>query len=237
MKNLIFYILIVISIQVSAQEKKEAMIDVVGSAKISVRPDVGILNIRLSETKSKMNEAVTALSKKANYYLKVIEDLGFEKEKVKTTNFSISKNRVYVNRQYIDSGHIAAQNIKLEFPYNKKMLAKILDELSESKEQVDFSFSFKLSDKLKKDIQLQVIDKAINDANVKSKRIASAAEVNLVKIKKISYGHSGNVNSPMRYSREASYASDLGNSGGKSYNFTPDDIIISDNIKIIWIVE
>lgn len=238
MKHLIFYILIISSIQLSAQEKKEAIIDVVGSAKVSVSPDIGVLNIRLSDIQPQMNEVVSSLGKKSNYYLELLQELGFKEEEIKTTNFSISKNRVYVKRQYVDSGYIASQSIKLEFTYDKKVLTKILNRFSKSKEQIDFSFNFKLSEELKKKVQLQIIENAIEDAKIKSKTIANSAELNLVKIKKIAYGHgTSSVNNMMKFTRESNYAADLSNSDGATYNFTPNDIVMSDNVTVIWFVE
>lgn len=238
MKHIIFYILITISIQTIAQENKESIINVVGSAKVSVSPDMGILNIRLSETKSKMNEAVSSLGKKSNYYFEVLKGLSFKEEEIKTTSFAISKNRVYKNRQYIDSGYIASQNIKLEFHYDKKVISKILNRFSKSDEQIDFSFNFKVSEKLKKDVQLQIIESAIEDAKLKSERISSSSGLSLKKIKNISYGHNGNSNNVMKSTRISSYDSELNNTNnGTTYNFTPENIIFSNNITIIWIAE
>ncbi|MGB0882309.1 MAG: SIMPL domain-containing protein [Vicingaceae bacterium] len=237
MKKYILFLLIIISTQINAQEKNETTINVSGSAKVSVSPDLCLLNIKLSSTQQKMNEAVSTLGKKSNYYLAILKKLGFKEEDIKTTNFSISKNRVYVNRQYVDSGYNASQSIKIEFNHNKKTLTNILNELSESKEAVDFSFSFRISEKLKQKTQLLIIEEAISDAKLKSERIASSSGLNLIKIKNISYGSSASYSNNLKYSRELSYAADLSNTSETSYNFTPDDITLNNSVSVIWIAE
>ena len=41
----------------------------------------------------------------------------------------------------------------------------------------------------------------------------------------------------MKFTRESNYAADLSNSDGATYNFTPNDIVMSDNVTVIWFVE
>ncbi len=84
MKKVLFYLLIIISLQLNAQENNEATINVVGTAKVSVSPDICLLSIRLSDTQQKMNEAVSSLSKKSNYYLNLLKKIDFKEEDIKT---------------------------------------------------------------------------------------------------------------------------------------------------------
>lgn len=209
-----------------------------GSAQLYVKPDLGILNISVSEIKLKMSDAIKSLSEKSNYYNDLLKKMGYNEKDIKTTSFSVYKNKVYRNNEYVDSGFVASQIIRLEFVYNQQVLQKIITDFSKSDKPIDFSFDFTISDELKKKTQTQLIENAVNDANSKAQIIANASKMKIKSIKSIAYGNSGidqhmNMSDPRQ--KMVAYASSSYES--QSFNFTPNDIFFQDNVTMEFILE
>jgi uncharacterized protein len=237
MKRLTTILLLLLAISAFGQEKPT--LNVTGVARVTVKPDLGVLNISVSEVKPKMGDAIKGLGDKSNYYNELLKKMGFSEKDIKTTSFSVSKNRIYKNNEYIDSGFVASQNIRLEFVYDQKTLQKIVSEFSKSEKAIDFNFDFELSEQLKQKVQSQIIDFAVKDGNEKANEIAKAAGLKLVKISDITYGSFGRDNGMELVEKRHSYAAAAMASGdySQSFNFTPDDLIFRDALTIIWIVE
>ena len=214
------------------------LLNVTGSARVSVKPDLGILNILVSELKPKMTDAIKALGEKSNHYNELLNKLGFNEKDIKTTSFAVSKNRFYRDNKYIDSGFVASQTIRLEFVYNQQLLQKIISEFSKSEKPIDFSFGFELSEELKQKVHSQIIEIAVNDANEKASIMVKAAKLKLVSIKTISYGSMGNNGGMELLDRSRKYTSAMAsNDEMPSFNFTPNDLIFNGTVSIEWIIE
>ncbi len=209
-----------------------------GSAQISVKPDLGILNISVSEIKMKMSDAIKSLSEKSNYYNDLLKKMGYNEKDIKTTSFSVYKNKVYRNNEYVDSGFVASQIIRLEFVYNQQVLQKIVNDFSKSDKPIDFSFDFTISEELKKKTQNQLIENGVNDANSKAQIIANASKMKIKSIKSIAYGNAGidsNINLADPRQKMVAYANS--NYESQAFNFTPNDIIFQDNVTMEFILE
>ena len=238
MKIVCYLALFLISTKIHAQEENEALLQITGSARVAVKPDIGVLNIHVSEIKPKMNQAIEALGDKSNYYLNSLKKLDFAEKDIKTASFAVSKNRIYRNQEYVDSGYVASQDIRLEFKYDERMLSKILNEFAKSEQEINFSFVFKLSEELKDKVQEELIDLAVEDTKQKALNIAASSNLKLVKIKRITYGRWGGDSGMEQIEREYRYAAAAsGSSDIKVYNFTPDDLLFRDSISIDWEIE
>jgi uncharacterized protein len=239
MKRLTTILLLILSITVYGQDKDKPTLNVTGVARVTVKPDLGVLNISVSEVKPKMGDAIKALGDKSNYYNDLLKKMGFNDNDVKTTSFTVSKNQIYKENEYIDSGYVASQNIRLEFVYDQITLQKIVFEFSKSDKPINFSFDFELSEELKQKVQAQIIDYAVKDGNEKAKGIAKAAGLKLVKVSDITYGSWGRESGMDLVEKRHSYAAAAmaSGDGSTSFNFTPDDLIFRDTLTIIWIVE
>ncbi len=226
----------------TTQEKEKSTLNVTGIARVTVQPDLGILNIAVSEVKPKMGSAIKELGNKSNYYNELLKKMGFQEKDIRTTNFVVSKHQVYKNNEYIDSGYIASQNIRLEFLYEQTTFQKIVFEFSKSEKPIDFGFEFELSEQLKQEVQSQIIEIAVQDGNEKAFGIAKAAGLKLLKIKDIVYGSSGNygrevgmelVEKRTAYALSAKASRD----DMQTINITPDDFTYRDSLTIVWIAQ
>jgi uncharacterized protein YggE len=240
MKKLTILLFVIISLKINAQEIRceKSKLSLTGTAKLIVKPDLAVLSISVSEIKNKMTDAIKALREKSNYYNEVLKKLGFNEKDIKTTGFTVYKNRFYRDNEYIDSGYVASQNLKLEFIYSQENMQKIVSEFAKNEKPIDFSFHFELSEQFKQKVQAQLIEKAIQDANEKASVISKASRVKLISIINISYGNVGrDIGVPFLEDRQKFAVAMNAGQEMKSFNFTPDDLILNENIHIEWIIE
>ncbi|SDR91871.1 SIMPL domain-containing protein [Gramella sp. MAR_2010_147] len=223
-----------ISITSTAQtENKSKILEIVGSAEISVAPDIGILNINVSEIDLQFDKSINRLNNKSKEISNDLKGLGFEDSAIRTKNFDVRKNTFYRNNKNIDSGYIAKQVIQLKFKNDEKNIGKILKQFSKSNSEFDLNFDFQLSDSLKDNIQKKIIKLATEDAFNKAKLISSTAKIILTEIKEINYGR--NFDGEMLLLRKNN---SLGYSTKRESSllegFTPTEITYSDKIRVIW---
>lgn len=238
MKSLTTFLLILATLASFGQAKEKPSITVTGVARVTVTPDLGVLNIYVAEIQPKMGDAIKALGDKSNYYNALLKKMGFNEKDIRTTRFAVAKNKVYKDNESIDSGYIASQNIRLAFSYDQKTLQKIVSEFSKSEKPIDFSFEFELSEQLKQKVQTQIIDYAVKDGNEKAMGIAKAAGLKLAAIKEITYGGWGRDSGLELVEKQHRYASSMAATDAiQTFNFTPEDLVFRDAITIIWVVE
>lgn len=237
MKYMLSVLMLCVSLLGTAQTNNSTpFLVVMGNAKTEVTPDIGVLNIRVSTINATMSEATKVLGEKTRYYTGQLTQLGFKEGDVKTTGFSVSKNRIYLpHGGYKDSGYIASQNIRLEFENNRETISRILNKFSESTTEVDFSFDFKVSDKRRSETQNDLIRLAVKDAQQKAGVMAQAAGVKLVRVHKMQYGTERAV--PLEeIGREYKFSA-MAADNAQAFNLTPDDIVFTDAVTVEWIIE
>ena len=212
-------------------EKHVPSIQIVGQARTSVKPDVGVLIISITNKSLEASQAISGLNDKTKDVSKQLMSIGFKENDIKTTDFQVRENKIYRREEIIDSGYVAMQNVKVEFKGHKENIAKILTAFSKSKTDFTVNFDFKLSDELQEKVKNELIKSAIKDANSKSKVIAESAGVKLLRIRDINYGGGGIImnESGARYKLAAASDSMEG--------FTPTDMEFSDTVVITWQLE
>lgn len=236
MKYMLLPLVLCVSLLAAAQTTHTPFLVVVGNAKTEVTPDIGVLNIRVSTINATMSEATKALGEKTRYYTQQLMQLGFKEGDIKTTGFSVSKNRVYLPQGgYKDSGYIASQNVRLEFGNDKETISQILNKFSESTAEVDFSFDFKVSDKRRSEVQNDLIRLAVKDAQQKAGVMAQAAGVKLARVHKMHHGQERAI--PLEEMGRGYKFSAMAADNAEAFYFTPDDIVFSDSVTMEWVIE
>ena len=76
-------------------EKEPPTIQIVGTSKVSVKPDLGVLVIQITRVNINFSQSIIGLNDKTKDVSKQIRGLGFKEEEIKTTDFEIQVNRVY----------------------------------------------------------------------------------------------------------------------------------------------
>ncbi len=220
-----------------AQAQKRT-IEITGNGEMKIAPDQGILQINIRAHRMSFGEATTALSKKEDNVLKKLEKLGYKKEDVRTSNFSVNENIIWRNGTRYDSGFIASQYMTMEFPNSKERIAKILNAFSEGKMDAEIGFGFKLSDKLRNEMNAKVIELAVNDAKMNADLLAKYTGITIKSVNKIEYHTSQNMGGPI-YSRMEmeDYSAPQLKSAGGSQGFQAQDITLSDQVTIHYEIE
>jgi uncharacterized protein len=220
-----------------------ARIEIQGYGEMKIAPDQGILQINVNTLQLEFGKAVTELSKKEALIIKKLESLGYKKENIRTSNFSVRENIIWRDGTQYDSGYIASQSMSMEFPNSKENIGKILTAFSaekSSKVDAEISFSFKLSDELRNKLNAQVLEKAVLDARKNADLLAKYNGVTAKSILRIEY-HTNSANQPypvrnMMY-ESADYGRASMKSAGGSEGFQAEDITISDNVTIFYSIE
>lgn len=236
----VFLILFLTTISISAigqVDKQQPTIQVVGNAKLSIKPDLGVLVIRVTNKNMNFSQAITGLNDKTKDLTRQIVGIGFKQDDIKTTDFQIEENRIYRREEYIDSGYVARQSIKVDFKNQRDIITKILNTFSKSTTDFTLSFDFKLSDELKAKAQDELVRLAIKDSKDKAKLIAESAGIKLKRIKDISYGM--NYFGGMREVEETAAFKVMASSAPSDaiVGFTPNDLLFADNVLITWEIE
>ena len=241
MRNIFFVILIsivslsAITNSAYAQENsKPRLIKVTGHSDMSVSPDLGELNLTITQRDMSASQAITKLNSKTKEIFKRLNGLGFKDEDIKTLNFQINENRIYRNGEMKDSGFVAMQTVQVEFENKKERISQILTSFSKTEPDFQFNFNFKLSDAANERVRNELIKKAINNAKDKANLIANTAGVKLAAIHEISYGMSENVIFEPRY---AMMDAAMNKSGEEIAGFTPQDIKVTDRVIMMWEIE
>jgi len=234
--SLSFFFILYSLLAFAQPDRNASTLRIIGNAKTFVKPDLGVLNINLSNTNMNFNNTILGLNEKTKELTKQIVSMGFKEETIKTLNFQINENKIYLRDQYIDSGYIASQSIQVEFKNDKETLTKILNTFSKSKINFNLSFSFKVSDALVEKTQHDLIVSAIKDAQKNAKLIVETSGVVLKKIKEIKYGTAPSQGGP-EFMDGARFKTSAAASNDTMVGFTPNDILFEDQLTIIWDIE
>ena len=231
------FVLLLISILTFGQVKKEPKtLNVIGYAMMKVRPDIGILIITSSSVNINFSKSISSLNDKTKDITQQLKKIGFEESEIKTTNFKVEENRVERNNNWIDSGYVATQNIKVEFQNNSNKITEILKTFSQSQSDFKLAFDFTLSDSLRKQVQNKIIELAVNNTKEKCNLIAKSSGVKILKLKEINYGnnyYAGMQEVNVERDAQASAIAFDSNVVG----FTPNDLIFQESISMIWEID
>ena len=113
----------------------ERTIRVTGTGNISVKPDITIISMGMSMVKPTYEEAVKASADASLFIREIVEYLGFDRDSLRTTDFSIDTHYVLHydannNRHSKFDGYKFNQTLNLTFDSDNKTLGRVLYELS-----------------------------------------------------------------------------------------------------------
>ncbi len=223
----VFCIFSLFILSVNAQQNTRTL-EVRGVGTNKAMPDIGVLTIEATIVNPKFADAVRGLNAKTELLIAQLQTIGFKKESIKTTDFSVSKNMVWENNKNIDKGYVARQNITIEFPNSKEKIGAILTSFMSSDNDVRFSFNFILSAEKEKQVNDVVLTLAIENAKSRAELIAATAKQTLGVIQHIAYGTQNTV--PMYKSAMLGRAA----VGNESLGFDVKEMTLTDEVTIVW---
>ncbi len=218
-----------LSIILFAQED-ESLINVQGTSVMSVPPtEIGI-RVNIESLKDSYTEAIKDLTMRINTLNNELKKNGIKTEEKFTSAFQISKNTEWVNGKQIIKGYRALQIVNIRFALDMERLVKIINTITKSEANPEISVNFYLDEKTKKIKKDELIRLAVKDAKHKAELITNESGYKIQSIKEIMYGteNAGIYNNTdnLRSMKLSEISTeDIG---------TPSNIIMSDDVKIIY---
>lgn len=226
--------LLFISFNILAQDSgKTATITTQGNSSQKVSPDWVTVYLTINSKNMAYEEVVKDLNTQYSLLEKELVMAGFKKDALKTNNYAINKHTVWEEGRSKDSGFIGNQSIIVEFENDNRKIVNLVNTLSKGKVEVNFNFSFGLSETKKEAISQELIKKAVKDASTKANAIASVSSIRLKRIFAISYGAA-----PTHYPQPLYETRALKMDAAESFGgFNAREIEMSESISVTWEIE
>ena len=212
-------------------------ITVKGMGRVSVKPDLIVLSMRLETEDKEYDKTMQLAAERIEQLNKSLEAIGFEKQSVKTTNFYVrtdyesvrDKNGSYKN---VFKGYVCSHNLKVEFDFDTDRLAKALSAISDCVAKPEFSISFTV--KAPANVSVELLKSAASNAKEKAEILCAASGVKLGELISIDYNWGEiNVNSDTEYKIE-SRCMMKAEAGLSNIDIQPDDVNVNDTATFVW---
>jgi uncharacterized protein YggE len=209
-------------------------ITIKGTGKISVKPDLIIITMRLESHDNNYEKTMKLAAESVNNLQNAIVNAGFNKADLKTTSFNIrthyesyrDKDNNYKSRF---DGYICEQGLKLEFDFNTSVLSNVLTSIGKATVEPNLNIQFSVKDK--DAINEELLIRATENARRKAEVIARASNVTLGDLISIDY----NWGDLYLYSNTSYNVEDKCLAFKASApDIEPDDIDVSDTVTFVW---
>ncbi len=206
----------------------ERTIRVKGTGKAKAEADQVTLNFTLSTIDLEYEQAFNQMEKSQADFRSTMERLGFEKDSVKSTEFTVDENYESIGKREVFTGFEITHQMQVSFDFSSQRLAEVLSALKKglANPSIQISFSTKDQDGLKK----RILQNAVQNAREKAEIIAAASGCSLGEILNIDYSwEEVDFESDFRYCglEKSSYKS-------APMEINPKDIEAADTVSIIW---
>ncbi len=209
---------------------KEPYIQIKGVGSVKRTPDTIELFLDIEEKDACYSDAVEGAAKQLKVMQENLAAVGFQKEDLKTTDFTIDpdykdvrgENGNYVRQFY---GYKVNQGLKLTFPLDMEKLNKVMGVLAMCVVNPQVRIGFKISDE--NGVKKELLRTATQDALEKAKILCEASNVKLGKLLSINYSWK-----EISFETEDKY--EVYEAHGAEFDMQPDDIKISDTVEFVW---
>jgi hypothetical protein len=165
-------------------------ITVQGTSSITVTPTIAYVNIGVTTFHKDAAIALSDNAKKMDLVYETLVSLGIGKEKIKTISFYISPRYEYKDNSSTLVGYEVTNGIQVTVMDLTKV-SQVLDMTVKQGINQANSISFGITDQEKDTIYLQVLAKAVANAEAKANTLAAAVGVSLIKPAQITEGSTG----------------------------------------------
>ena len=212
-------------------------ITVKGMGRVTTAPDYVVISMSLEAHEQDYEATMELAAKKIEQLNASLEEIGFEKKAVKTTNFNVRTDYERVkdrngNYKSVFNGYICSHRLKVEFDFETKRLAQTLYAISRCLAQPELSISFTVKDPSA--VNKELLKSATVNAKEKAQILCEASGVELGQLLTIDYNWGElNIVSHTDYMlEEKCMAMPVG--GLADMDIEPDDIDVSDTATFVW---
>lgn len=165
-------------------------ITVKGIGAVSVKPDLIVLRLSMETAEYEYDAAMKAAAEKIDFLNKALEAAGFEKKSAKTADFRVradydSLNDGKGNYTSVFMGYKCRHELKIEFDFDTKRLAKALSEISKCIAKPEISIDFTVKDSSA--VSGELLKAAAKNAREKAEILCAASGAKLGELLSIDY--------------------------------------------------
>lgn len=212
-------------------------ITVKGMGRVTAAPDFVVISMSMESHEQEYETTMELAAKKIEQLNASLEEIGFEKKSVKTTNFNVRTDYQRVkdrngNYKSVFNGYVCSHRLKVEFDFDTKRLAQTLYAISRCLAQPELSISFTVKDPSA--VNKELLKSATINAKEKAQILCEASGVELGELLTIDYNWGElNIVSHTDYMlEEKCMAMPVG--GLADMDIEPDDIDVSDTATFVW---
>lgn len=165
-------------------------ITVKGIGAVSVKPDLIVLRLSMETAEYEYDAAMKAAAEKIDFLNKALEAAGFEKKSAKTADFRVRAdydrlNDGKGNYTSVFMGYKCRHELKIEFDFDTKRLAKALSEISKCIAKPEISIDFTVKDSSA--VSGELLKAAVKNARKKAEILCAASGAKLGELLSIDY--------------------------------------------------
>ena len=165
-------------------------ITVKGIGAVSVKPDLIVLRLSMETAEYEYDAAMKAAAEKIDFLNKALEAAGFEKKSAKTADFRVRAdydrlNDGKGNYTSVFMGYKCRHELKIEFDFDTKWLAKALSEISKCIAKPEISIDFTVKDSSA--VSGELLKAAVKNAREKAEILCAASGAKLGELLSIDY--------------------------------------------------
>lgn len=165
-------------------------ITVKGIGAFSVKPDLIVLRLSMETAEYEYDAAMKAAAEKIDFLNKALEAAGFEKKSAKTADFRVRAdydrlNDGKGNYTSVFMGYKCRHELKIEFDFDTKRLAKALSEISKCIAKPEISIDFTVKDSSA--VSGELLKAAVKNAREKAEILCAASGAKLGELRSIDY--------------------------------------------------
>lgn len=165
-------------------------ITVKGIGAVSVKPDLIVLRLSMETAEYEYDAAMKAAAEKIDFLNKALEAAGFEKKSAKTADFRVRAdydrlNDGKGNYTSVFMGYKCRHELKIEFDFDTKRLAKALSEISKCIAKPEISIDFTVKDSSA--VGGELLKAAVKNAREKAEILCAASGAKLGELLSIDY--------------------------------------------------
>lgn len=205
-----------------------------GEGRKELAPNLIGLDYTFKAKEKTYEKAVEIGTKIVADYLQFLISEGFNKNEFKTSSMRVSEASTYdaKTKKYIKDGYLFVQKASIEFDYDLKRMAKIIEATSKLKTPPTYEIVFDIKDKAQ--MEDEIVTLAVLDAKHKAENIAKAMGMQIKECKRVEYstntrGFSGHYD--MMECRMMSKESSAQNI---EQVFVPEDIVLTKSVNCVF---
>ena len=165
-------------------------ITVKGIGAVSVKPDLIVLRLSMETAEYEYDAAMKAAAEKIDFLNKALEAAGFEKKSAKTADFRVHADYERLNDgkgnyTSVFMGYKCRHELKIEFDFDTKRLAKALSEISKCIAKPEISIDFTVKDSSA--VSGELLKAAAKNAREKAEILCAASGAKLGELLSIDY--------------------------------------------------